>query len=408
MNLRVCMANNYLGARGGSERVMLDEMAWLWRQGHEALAFGRVPAGSAGEWPHGELLPPLLELDQFRGLGQLRAAVRTIYNPATGRRFAQFLMRARPRLVHAHNIYSGLTTAVLDAARRAGLPSVVTLHDYKLVCPAYTMLSGGRPCTDCVGHGFSRCVARRCHKGSLAVSLVSALEATFNQWAGQWRQARLLLCPSRFLRDQVIAHGYPSEQARWLPNGVDPAAYAPADEEAPYYLYFGRLSAEKGVGVLLAASRGVSLPLRIAGDGPERPRLEAQARAAGLKVRFEGFQHGAALAELVRRAAFVVVPSQWHENASMAVLEAMAYAKAIVATRMGGLPEQVADGETGLLVEPGDPLALREAIARLAADPALRRKLGRAGRDRLEKEFSLARHGERLVSFYEEALASAR
>jgi glycosyltransferase involved in cell wall biosynthesis len=404
--MRLAFANNYLYLRGGSERVMFDEMGWLRARGVEVAAFGRRQPECA-DFPHAELFPPLHDLRQGGG-ASWKVARDIIYNRDTGARFRRFSERVRPALLHAHNIYAGLTTAVLDAAREAEIPSIVTLHDYKLACPSYTMMNHGRLCERCVGRSFWGCLRTRCHRGSLPASLISTIEATFNQWRGKWRQARFLICPSRFLRDVIVRHGYPAEQVRCIPNGIDPARFTPSWEDGPYCLYLGRLSHEKGIYTLIEAMQGVKLPLRVVGDGPERQKLEARVCELGLRnVVFDGYQQGEALAQRVRGAAFVIVPSEWYENASMAVLETMAYGKAIIASRIGGIPEQVADGETGLLLEPGAVAPLREAIVSLAEQRTRRLALGRAGRARLETQFSLQRHGERLLQLYEEVLGGS-
>lgn len=402
--MNIIVANNYLYMRGGSERVMFDEMAWLRGQGHNIMAFGRLQDECA-HLPHHDLFPPIVDFNLVSGAAKVKASMNVVYNADTQQLFSQFIRRTSPDFIHAHNIYAGLTTAVLDAARRAGVPSLVTLHDYKLACPSYTMMNHGRPCRRCVGRSFLLCLLTRCHKGSLPVSLISTLEASFNQWLGKWRQARFLICPSRFLRELIVEHGYPADQVRYLPNGIDPDKFKPTWEDNGYCLYLGRLSHEKGIGTLVRAMQGVKMPLRIVGDGPERQALESFVLANDMNhVRFEGYQQGESLARLVQQASFVVVPSEWYENASMAVLETMAYGKAIIASRIGGIPEQVEDGGTGILVEPGNVEQLREAMVKLSENPPLRLALGRAGRERLEKHFSLQLHGERLLQLYEEAL----
>ena len=160
-------------------------------------------------------------------------------------------------------------------------------------------------------------------------------------------------------------------------------------------------SEEKGVQTLLTAMKDAPARLRIVGDGPEAPALQAYARNLGLNnVSFEGKKSGQELRDLLRNAAFVVVPSEWYENASMSVLEAMAFGKPVIASRIGGLPEQVEDRCTGILFEPANSSELNRAIAMMSAEPELRRKLGRAARERVESRFSLDRHCETLLQIY--------
>jgi glycosyltransferase involved in cell wall biosynthesis len=245
----------------------------------------------------------------------------------------------------------------------------------------------------------------RCHKGSVAASLVSTAEAYFNDILGKYRQASFLVAPSRFLLERMVEVGIPREKLRHIPNGVDHSHYTPVFTDHGYFLYVGRLSPEKGLRTLLDASRRTRMPLRIVGEGPDQLALKqwaAEHKAVG--VSFEGHKSGDELECVIRGAAFVVVPSEWYENASMSVLEGMAYGKPIIASRIGGLPEQVEDGQTGLLFEPGNADELLQAIESLAADRSLRRSMGQAARKRLEIEYSLDRHCAALTSLYREAI----
>ncbi len=402
--MRVVFANNYCYLRGGCERVLFDEMSWLQAHRSAPLLFGRARPGDNSR-PHSELFPRLVEVEQLGPVGKGRAALNIIYNRRTGNRFKAFLQRTKPDLVHFHNIYAGLTTAVMDACHSLDLPCVLTLHDTKLACPSYLMLNHGRRCKLCLGGKFYHCLMTGCHKNSRAVSLVSTVEAYFNEWLGKYLQADLLIAPSRFVLEQMVAQGIPKWKLRYIANGIDPARYVPSSEERGYVLFFGRLSPEKGVHVLVDAVAGTCLPTRIVGEGPESDRLVmlAQARSAS-NVSFEGYKTGEELANLVRGATMVVVPSECYENASLTILETMAYGKPVIASRLGGIPEQIIDGQTGLLFEPGNVEQLRELITKLASDHKRRREMERQARARVETEFSLERHCQSLLEVYQEAI----
>src|SRR5574340_211465 len=397
------MGNNYVYLRGGSEQVMFQDSAWLRAKGHAVWLFGRCRPEDEG-LPHADLLPPLN--GTASGIaGRLKVARETVYNGSTGRRFAAFCERTRPDVVHCHNIYGGLTTAVIDACRDARVPCVVTLHDAKLACPSYLMLNRGKPCELCVDGGFYHCLLTRCHKNSALVSLVSTVEAYYNSRLGKWAQADFLIAPSRFLLERVARAGIPRHKLRWIPNGINPGRFRPVYGDEGYCLYAGRLSHEKGLDTLLQAASGCGMPLRIAGEGPEGPRLREWAALRGHNhVSFEGRKSGREFDALMQGAAFLVVPSICHENASMAVLEAMAYGKPVIASRMGGLPEQVDPEGTGLLFEAGNAEELRGAMLRLAADSCLRQAMGCAARRAVEERFSLDHHGAQTTQLYEEAI----
>ncbi len=407
--MRICYANNYLSPRGGAERVMFEDAALMRKAGHEVSFFGCRGSDDI-EWTHAAFYPPHVVLESISGIARWRQAGRVVYNPANRRAFKRFLDAVRPDLIHAHNLYGGLTTAVLDAARDAQLPVVLTVHDYKLVCPSYLALDHGKVCTACRGGRFHHCLTRRCHKSSFAASLVYTAEAFLTAWGRKYATVRRFLCPSRFIRDSLLDNGFAPARLIHVPNAIDASGITPSAGDGACALYVGRLSHEKGVRTLLRALEGLDLPLRIAGDGPLRPELEAEVRRRGLRdrVAFAGHLSGEALTREYRNAAFVVLPSEWLENAPMSILEAFAHGKPVVGADIGGIPELVEPEQTGLLFPSGDADALRAAMQALWRDSAARRDLGQAARHRVDSDLSPARHAQALQRVYDEALGACR
>jgi glycosyltransferase involved in cell wall biosynthesis len=402
--MNIVTANNFLYLRGGSERVMFEEMDWLRGQGHTVNAFGRLPSDAA-DLPHSALMPSIVDLESVKGVGKLKAAGQIVYNRESGKRFALFCDRIKPDIAHFHNIYAGLTTAVLDVCKQHKLPSVITLHDHKLVCPTYLLLNHGKPCRKCFGGRFYHCLLTRCHKNNMAASLVTTIEAYFNHLLGKYRQADSLICPSQFLLNTLLENGIPKEKLCYIPNGVEPTRFLPVYDDSGYFLYLGRLSFEKGIKTLIESTRdNVGMMLKVVGEGPDKESLQ---KMTGDSVSFEGYKSGKELERLVQGAAFVVVPSECHENASMVVLEAMAYGKPVIGSRMGGIPEQVVDGETGFIFDAGDQGQLKSAIQTLVSDKAKRQEMGRAARARLVEYFSLDRHCGQLLNLYAKAMQGA-
>lgn len=403
--MRILVANKFFHPRGGAERVFFQERAWLAAHGHEVADFAmadeaNLPSPWAGHFA------PNRDYHAGHGPRALADALAFVHSPGAARRAAALARAFEPQVAHLHNIYHQLTPAIIPALRRAGARVALTLHDYKPFCPAYTMLApGAEPCRRCLGGRWSNCAARGCG-GSAARSLLLWAEAAWHSLRRSYDAVDLFLAPSRFMAETALAHGIAPERVRVLHNGIDAEAFAPTGRDEGYALFMGRLSREKGLETLCdaAAILGGGARVRIAGDGPLRDALAAR----GAPVEMLGRVEGEALARLVDGAAFVVAPSLWYENCSMSVLEAMAMAKPVVAADMGGLPEQVLDGETGLLVPPGDAPALARAMGTLLADPALRRAMGRAGAARLRERYDARAHCEELERIYEELAARGR
>jgi glycosyltransferase involved in cell wall biosynthesis len=205
------------------------------------------------------------------------------------------------------------------------------------------------------------------------------------------RRARLVICASNALADAARELG--AREVRVIPSGVELPERVGEPAEPPEILFVGRLSPEKGILELVRAAEGMTLT--VAGDGPLRHRVPG---ALGLVPHHE-------LAPLYERAAVVAVPSH-REGFGVACAEAMAQARPVVASAVGGLLDLVVDGETGLLVPPRDVAALRGALERLLGDAELRRRLGEAGRERVREHFAWPAVTAATITAYEEALAA--
>jgi glycosyltransferase involved in cell wall biosynthesis len=216
----------------------------------------------------------------------------------------------------------------------------------------------------------------------------------------------LIITPSDFARNKLIEHGLGPERIETINNFIDATAYEPR-YGGRNVVFFGRLAVEKGVRTLIeAAGRAPKTRVIIAGDGPERQELENLAVKLGCEnVDFLGYVERERLLPMVREAMCVVMPSIWYENFPYAILEAFALGKPVIASRMGGMPETVKDGRTGLLFEPRDTLALSRHIEYLQKNPSEVERMGRLARDTVEKEFGPDKHYARLKAVYERVMA---
>jgi len=405
--MNVLFLNNYHYMRGGSERVYFGDMAMVEANGHRVAPFARRTSGDR-ESPYARFFPEDLQTDRVTvSLKGLRTVGEVIHSGAVAKCLEQLLAEFQPDVAHAHNIYGRLTTSVLRVLKRRDIPVVMTLHDYKLICPSYNMQCRGSVCEACQGRHFYHAVVRRCLKGSQAASAVYAVESYFNRFLGRYRKGvDLLVSPSGFLRDKLIEYGWDAGRIEVVANCLDLDGFTPAYMPGDHLLYLGRLSEEKGVGLLLDAFSSISgdVELVVAGTGPLDEELRVRA-AGDPRVRFVGYMQGDALEDLVRQSRAVVIPSTWYENAPMSILEAMAYGKPVIGARIGGIPEMVEDGVTGILFSPGDRDGLTN---RLKAFFAMRERevdeMGRAARRRVEAEYGAEDHYERLMAVYERAM----
>jgi glycosyltransferase involved in cell wall biosynthesis len=340
---------------------------------------------------------------------RLRGAARAVYSFEARRRLKALIRRVRPHVVHHHNIAHHLSPSVVDAAHEEHVPQVQTLHDYKLLCPVYVLMRGGAVCEECRPHRYSRVVAHRCNRGSLLRSAVNFVEMELHHRKGTYSRMNLFLCPSTFQLETVKRFGWPDSKLAFVPHYVATRGVPVTPGEPLVGGYLGRLSAEKGLDVLLDALRDVAdlLPrgwqFRIAGDGPKRAALEA--RAAGLPVKFLGHLSGEDLESFWRGVRFTVMPSTWYEVRPISIHEAFAHGKAVVASGLGSMPELVRPGDTGLTAVAGNRASWAEALRRAYGDPPAMAAMGARARRMAERELAPERHLEQLLECYGRARA---
>jgi glycosyltransferase involved in cell wall biosynthesis len=292
----------------------------------------------------------------------------------------------RPALIHAHFGMEGVYA--LPLARQLGIPLITTFHGFDATLSTVALL------------GSPAWTNYPLFRGRLA------------------RQGTLFLCASAFIRERVLAMGFPAARTQVHHIGVDCVAIRPreAAEETPTILHVARLVEMKGTQYLIRgfaelAARDVEVRLDIIGDGPQKASLQALSRSLGLeqRIRFLGaLPHPQVLAAM-RMAAMLALPSMRTatgrvEGLGMVLLEAAATGLPTIGSRIGGIPETVMDGETGFLVPERDAAALAARMSALLADPALRQRMGAAGRALVEQRFNLHRQTETLESWYDAVL----
>jgi glycosyltransferase involved in cell wall biosynthesis len=339
-----------------------------------------------------------------------RAAMNILYSFEAKKKMAALLEKTKPDLVHVNNFAHQISPSILDEIKKHRLPSVMTMHDYKMVCPTYSMLLNGKPCEKCRGGRFYQCATNRCTKGSLAKSLINVAEMYLHHRILHiYDKIDVYISPSRFLKNKVEEMGLKGEMY-YLPNCVDITGFDPSFEwQEQSIVYVGRLSHEKGIQTLVNAVKGMNdIRLKIIGDGPLKNDLENQVTSEQINnVDFCGYKTGQDLHDEIRKAMFLVIPSEWYENNPRTVIEAFALGKPAVGARIGGIPELVRDWETGLTYESGNADDLREKIELMLENDNKISEMGRNARQYVEQELNSEVHYQRLMDIYKQAAQKA-
>ncbi|UUE10513.1 glycosyltransferase family 4 protein [Dickeya zeae] len=401
--MKVLLVNKFFYIKGGAETVYFQEHDRLKAAGVEVMTFSmqhenNVPSDYASYFVDN------VDYHQHSGVvGAIKTAVNFIHNSQACKKLRALLHQEKPDIVHFHNIYHQLTPSLISVARESGCKTVLTAHDYKMICPSYTMLRDGNVCDACVTGSVFNAFKYRCQQGSASKSLLLSLEAGWQAIARHYQQLDAIISPSEFLRGQLLRK-LPHARIDVIVNGINDDLPLDADEDDGYFLFIGRLSREKGVATLARAHQRMknNMPLKIVGNGPLYDELVAQFPDA----EFLGYkQQGEELNCLIKRARAVVVPSEYYENCSMSVLESMAFAKPVVGGRIGGIPEQIRDKVDGILFEPGNVQALADILDYLALNPQQAKEMGRNARQRLSEKYSLNKHTAALLALYQEIIS---
>ncbi|HYK92256.1 MAG TPA: glycosyltransferase family 4 protein, partial [Acidobacteriota bacterium] len=310
--MRILYCNKYNFPFSGTEVYLFELMQLMREEGHEVALFSRAdPRGQPSTY--GRFFLPAVDFkSEEHSLWQrTRLAAHSIYSRTARQRLRSLIEEFRPDVAHVRNIYHHLSPSILWELKRQRVPVLYHLNDFQLLCPNYNLVANGRACERCRGGRFWRAVSQGCYSGGRAAGAVLATQAYVHRWLRTYEKCvDRFLAPSQFVRDKLVEYGWPGEKIDILPHfqrvNEDPAA--PANDDAPV-LYFGRLSAEKGISDLLhAMSRLVGIRLKIAGDGPLHPKLEGLAQELGLRnVEFVGHVQGPDLGRLIDEAPFTVL-----------------------------------------------------------------------------------------------------
>ncbi|UJR63214.1 glycosyltransferase family 4 protein [Dickeya zeae] len=401
--MKVLLVNKFFYIKGGAETVYFQEYDRLKASGVEVMTFSMQHENNFPSDYAAYFVDNVDYHQRSSVVGAIKTAVNFIHNSQACKKLRALLHQEKPDIVHFHNIYHQLTPSLISVARESGCKTVLTAHDYKMICPSYTMLRDGNVCDACITGSVFNAFKYRCQQGSASKSLLLSLEAGWQAIARHYQQLDAIISPSEFLRGQLLRK-LPHSRIDVIVNGINDDLPLDADEDDGYFLFIGRLSREKGVATLARAHQQMknNMPLKIVGNGPLYDELVAQFPDA----EFLGYkQQGEELNRLIKRARAVVVPSEYYENCSMSVLESMAFAKPVVGGRIGGIPEQIRDKVDGILFEPGNVQALAEILDYLALNPQQAKDMGRNARQRLSEKYSLNKHTAALLALYQEIIS---
>ena len=353
--MRILLSNKFYYRRGGDCIYMLSLEQLLRARRHEVAVF-------AMDYPENLETPWRKYFPQ--NMSRLMALTRPFGSREVKDKFSRLLDDFRPDVVHLNNIHTQLSPVMAELAHKRGIRVVWTLHDYKLLCPRYDCLRGCKEiCELCFGGDKRPCMANRCMKGSALASWIGYKEAV--TWSRERLEActDLFICPSRFMAEKMAQGGFSKDKLKVLCNFIDIEKCKKTDyNKEDYYCYVGRLSHEKGVGTLVEAAARLPYRLKVIGGGELSEELKVKSEELEGNVEFMGYRQWNDIKETVGRARFTVIPSEWYENNPLSVIEAECLGTPVLGARIGGIPELIDEGVSGMTFTSGDAGDLAEKI----------------------------------------------
>jgi len=388
--MRVLLLHNRYQQPGGEDAVCESERRLLAEHGHDVVEVG-------------------VDNSSLEGRSRVLVGVQTIWSAENRRAVAKAIREFRPDLMHVHNFHAVFSPSVYYAASAAVIPVVQTVHNFRLVCPAATLLRRGAVCEECFSSSFylpalrNRCY-RQDRKATAAVAAMLWIHSRLRTWR---RKVTLYIALTEFARRKLIEGGLPADRIVVKPNFVADGQ-EPASVREGFALFVGRLAPEKGIHTLLEACRRLpEIKVRVVGDGPLAEEVRAAAESLP-GVSYVGRQSGQGVRALMRRAAFLVVPSTWYEGFPLVVAEAFAAGLPVIASRLGSLAEVVSDGQTGFLFHPGDSEHLAAIMRRAMSSEQDLEQMRLNVRREYELRYTAEVNYRRLLDIYQQALERHR
>jgi len=406
--MKILMVHKFHYIEGGAERYVFNITDLLKRKGHTVIPFAMEDERNFPS-DYSDYFVSRFGPDQLyetrNPLQRLKIASRIIYNHEAQEKLAKLIEATRPDIAHVHSIYHHLSPSVLPVLKEHNLPVLMTLHDYKLVCPNYIFLDGKRHvCEACRGKHFWKAVAKKCFRDSFGGSALVAAEAYFNYWRKSYRNnVDLFVSPSQFLADKIKQYGYGHKQVVVQPYTLDISSYYPSWEPSDYFVFMGRLTHEKGLHFLFDAMKHIKkADLYVLGTGPLQPALEKRILDENLNnIKMLGYKSGEELKKIVSHAKFTVVTSEWHDNSPLVIYESLALGNPVIGTRMGGIPELIHEGVDGYTFDRGDMSTFVKRVNQLIDNPEQVIAMGRKGREKAENLYDFDRHYAKLMGLYD-------
>jgi glycosyltransferase involved in cell wall biosynthesis len=454
--MHIVFCNKYFFLNGGVEKYLYDVMNYLSARGHTTIPFS---VRYAGTWtspyqdyflaPPGDPKEALWENIRFSPVNILRFLDRSTYSFEARIKLSRLLKAVHgANIAYILNIYNYMSPSIIHTLKRHRIPVVMQVGDYNLLCPSFSLLRDSKPCTLCVRGQYYHGLRYRCVKNNLAASAVRVAAMYVQRLLGLYELVDAFVVPCQFMKNKLLEGGFSEYNTHVLPYPVErrqgarkrrgereregrregevkseerihilqyPIERTIAPDKAwhkkDYIVYFGRLSYEKGIDTLISAFQKLNPPidLYIIGrsyDGEEERLKRLIEPHAQNRIHFLGFQSGQNLMRWIAEALFSVVPSRWYDNAPISTYESFMNGTPVLASRIGGIPEQVQEGVTGRLFEPDSCDDLAQKMDEMLTNREQLLQMGIAGQNYVKRNLLIKDQMDSLMNLFENVIAN--
>ncbi len=405
--MRILQINKYHYVKGGSETIFFNTIRLLEKKGHEVVRFclkDKQNYPSADELYFVDY-PEMSNAGFFQ---KLKYSFSFFYNRDAARKIEQLIKDKKPDIAHIHLLFNGISVSILPVLKKYNIPVVMSVHDYRLICPAYLFLDGNNQiCEKCYNGNYLNCIKNKCHNKNRFTSIMLSLDMYFrNLFFPVTKYVDQFIFVSNFTYLKHVSHNQIyAEKGQVLSNFINNAISTQevsihTDEK--YYLYYGRLSREKGLSTVIQSCLDSKIKLKIVGTGP---LLEYKDIIKSPDIEFLGFKSGTELIDLIRKAYFVIIPSEWYETFGLTVIESQSMGTPVIGSRIGAIPELIMDNTNGFLFETGNMKDLSDVIMKAdSLSPEDYKKMCFSAKEfsRPYSDFSL--YYENLIKIYTKAI----
>jgi glycosyltransferase involved in cell wall biosynthesis len=407
--MKILLINNSHYIRGGADSVYFNTAKLLQNNGHKVFFFSMSHPNNY-PYDYSDYFVNNVDYRNLSLIGKVKAIPSFVFNRDAYKQLLYILEIIKPDIAHIHLYMGGLTSSILKALTKKNIPIVHTVHDYRLICPTYLFLDGeNKVCERCKNGMFLQCIVNRCSENSLPQSSILTIDAYFRKYIMKsTNYIDRFIFVSQFSMNKHIefdsSFQYASDQLYNFMLNFDLAI--PSKSRGQYFLYFGRLSREKGVMTLIEAAKSSDFKLKIVGTGPLFSNLKENSTK---NIEFLGYKQGEELYEIIRNASFVIIPSEWYENNPMTIIESYSFGKPVIGADIGGIPEIIIENETGYLFNSGNHIELSQVInkaTRLSSEQY--RLMSNNARNFAEEFFNPIKHYKKLSNIYRETINKAR